>query len=248
MLVQEVQAPISQSLKSLALLLVYRFSFTLFSGNCSIGVLLLHCQNLLTLMVEALDGAEVVVTAAVSFDVNAHSFQHFKLVPGTVDFKDFSLVLLVEPGHWQIPLLGVGQAKVGVVAGIFEEFDVVDLVPVFKATRQVANIPFGVGFLGKALGVFTDVLVIASDKNNGVGVDVLLEFGLEQLSESFIVHRLFLCRDLFTILIEDWRLLFRGLSLNEENLRASVVTDGVAIQNVTAILAVVLAQTPSESL
>ena len=97
-LLQELKTTISQLFQGMSLLLVNNLGLTLLFGFFSIGILFFLGQNILTLMVEALDRAEVVVTAAVSFDVDAHSFQHFKLVAGAVNFKDLSLILLEEAG------------------------------------------------------------------------------------------------------------------------------------------------------
>lgn len=96
MLLQELKTTISQLLQGLSLLLVNDLGVLLLLSLFGISVLFFFGQNFFTLVVEALDRVEVVVAAAVSFDVDAHGLQHFKLVASAVNFKDLSLVLLEE--------------------------------------------------------------------------------------------------------------------------------------------------------
>lgn len=52
---------------------------------------------LLSFIVKTLHRAKIVVRAAVSFYINSHAFENFKLVSVKVDFENLSLVLLEEP-------------------------------------------------------------------------------------------------------------------------------------------------------
>lgn len=96
MLLQELKTTISQCLQGLSLLLINDLGLLLLLRLFGISIFFFFRQNFFTLVVEALDRVEVVVAAAVSFDVDAHSLQHFKLVASAVNFKDLSLVFLEE--------------------------------------------------------------------------------------------------------------------------------------------------------
>jgi hypothetical protein len=77
---------------------------------------------------------------------------------------------------------------------------------------------------------------------------VLLEFWFQHLSKHFLIDRLLLCWHFNTLLVYGGRFLIRAFSRDQENLNRGFVTVRVPIQNVTAILAIILAETPSELL
>jgi len=77
---------------------------------------------------------------------------------------------------------------------------------------------------------------------------VLLKFWFQHLSKHFLIDRLLLCWNFNTLLVYGGRFLLRAFSRDQENLNRGFVTVRVPIQNVTAILAIILAKTPSERL
>lgn len=76
---------------------------------------------------------------------------------------------------------------------------------------------------------------------------MFLKLGLHQLSESLFIERFLLGLFGIAIFIKLGGLLGWGLGLDEEDLPGSLVRKRVTVKNVTAILTVVLTQTPPEN-
>ena len=74
---------------------------------------------------------------------------------------------------------------------------------------------------------------------------MLLELGLFRLL-SFLFFSFFY--DRITLVIEFWLWLLRWLWLNNKNFKCSVIAHWVTIENITSVLAVILAESPAESL
>jgi hypothetical protein len=77
---------------------------------------------------------------------------------------------------------------------------------------------------------------------------MFLELRLHQLSQCVFVYFCLLRGQLNTLIVENSSLLFWGLRGNDKHLVGSHVAGRIAVQNVAAILAVVLGQAPAESL
>ena len=50
---------------------------------------------------------EIEAVSGISFDVNPHGFEHFKLLTIAINLEHFSFVLLEEPYHWVVICISI---------------------------------------------------------------------------------------------------------------------------------------------
>jgi len=92
-----------------------------------------------------------------------------------------------------------------------------------------------------------DQIIRSSQYYNRVRIDVLLELWLEELFQGFFVHFI-RCGNFFSSSLIDNKFRFRFFILNEEHTKGFGIAAGIAIKNITSILAVILVQSPPDSL
>jgi len=147
-------------------------------------------------------------------------------------------------------LLCLRVAQHRVIVRIDEQIDVVGIAVLEQAAFQRLIIPLLIVLSFELGSSLAQVVVTAAQQNDRIGVDVLLELGGVLFGELFGVLRLLLVfiGNLISFLI-DLLLLWLGLLRgDEEDLEGCRVANGVTIEDVASILAVVLAQPPAESL
>ena len=147
-------------------------------------------------------------------------------------------------------LLCLWMAEHWVVVCTLEQGNIVSLTVGLESSLQVLRVPLLVVFSRELFGSFPQVVIIASEQDHGVWVDVALELGGVALSQLLWVDFLLLVLLLNWIAFVIDFLLFgcRLLRRDEEDFNGSLVADGVAIEDVASVLAVILAESPSESL
>jgi len=102
-----------------------------------------------------------------------------------------------------------------------------------------------VSFTVQFFGARLNKSVFSSNINNAVGVDVLLELRLHHFSQSLLINFFFSCWNLIALFVYSWRFFLWGIWLDDENLLSRYITERIAIQDITAVLAVILRQPPS---
>lgn len=88
--------------------------------------------------------------------------------------------------------------------------------------------------------MLADVGIVATDQNHAIRVDQVLELGLQECFEFTFFVSWFFIGLLITIFVEGWWLLFRSLARDVEHLFRGVIADGVTVEHVTAVLAIIL--------
>lgn len=143
------------------------------------------------------------------------------------------------------------MTKHRVVVRRLEEAHVVALIVELDATGQILCIPLQVVLFLKVCGTFHQEIVRATEQDHRVGIDVRLELGGILLGKFFRVDFLaafLLVWNLVPVLIDLLGLRSGLFRRYEEDFFACCVANRIAVKNVTSILAIVLAQSPAESL
>ena len=162
-----------------------------------------------------------------------------------VNLEDLCLVFLVETSHrvfWYQSLFRM--SKIWVAVSDLVETEIIILVVLSKTSCYWLTIPLFVFLWGQCCSFLHKWFVAASNENYRVWVNVLLEFRLEIYLFS-----------LFSFFCIFWRIISLSLSLrfywsfrcDEENISCSFVALRISIKDVTSILTIILAQSPSES-
>lgn len=158
-------------------------------------------------------------------------------------------MFLKEPGHRELERHGVRVAEVRAVVGGFKQRDVIFVVEVSQAAGHVLAVPFEVAGRAQICSAVLQEAVVAAEIDDGIWVDVGLEFRGIQLCVLLRVHFFRLgFLDLAGLFIDDWRLFLWCLGRDVENSLGSLVADRIAVEHVAPVLAIVLAQPPAERL
>ena len=144
-------------------------------------------------------------------------------------------------------LLGLGVPEHWISVCLDEKAHIVVGIVSLEATLERLRIPLNV-----VLGLQSDcalakVVVLASEHNHRVWVDILLEFGLQPFGKKLRIFFFILFFNLFSFIIKFlffWR---RRRRCDEENIESGLVALRIAVEDVATILAIVLLEPPPES-
>jgi len=140
-------------------------------------------------------------------------------------------------------------AKIRVIVGLLEQVHIVGRVILTQTTLQILWIPLLVVRFVELSSALLEELITATEQNHRVWVDVLLEFGRVLFLLLFSLVRITrFGRNLVAFLVKYFLLGLRRIRSDNEDLERRLEADRVAIQDVASVLAIILAQAPSEGL